>query len=102
MKLNQFLVGLACVLSLWAAITNMRAARIGYPAGRVLCAMRSTLAFVYTGAYLFLYFHPADRLQWSYIVQGVSIPVWLIVWRQPAVVSLRLAKESAQESADKG
>lgn len=98
MKLTQFIVGLTCVLSLWAATTNLRGARHGFPAGRSLCAMRSTLAFVYTGAYLFLYFHPADRLQWSYIVQGVSIPVWLIVWRQPAVVSLRLA----QESADKG
>ena len=99
MTLNQFLVLLGAVLAGWAATTNLRGARRGFPAGRVLCAMRGVLALVYSVAYIWLYFHPADRLHWSYVMQGVSIPVWLIVWRQPAVVALKIA---AKESVDNG
>ena len=103
MKLTQFLVLLGALLAGWAAFTNMRAARRGVHRGRVLCAMRGVLALVYSGAYFWLYFNPAERLHWSYVMQGVSLPVWLIVWRQPAVVSLQIAgKGRKKKNVDNG
>lgn len=59
--------------------------------------MRGLLATIYMVAYVWLFFHPTRRLEWSRLMIGVSLTAWTLVWIYPAWQTLRLTTAAVDD-----
>ena len=75
-----------------AFFVNAATSRAAPPPWKLIRALVSCLALIYSIAYLWLFLHPDRLLAWSSTMRGVSLLSWPIVWVRPAVVTLRVIR----------
>ena len=83
MSLNQWVVLLSVILSAGAALANVIGAIHSCGNVRSACVARATLAAGYSVSYAWLFVHEHSRLHWSYVMSGVALVAWVVVWIAP-------------------
>lgn len=87
---DNFVIWVNMALAMAALHWNVVAARVGIAGMRSARAMVAGLAVLYIAAYLVLVISDVQAAQWSSLMRGVSIVVWLVVWTNPARRSIEL------------
>lgn len=91
-KTENFVLWTNLLTACFAFWFNRKAYKSGIPQLRKSAFLTAWLAVLYVAAYLFLILTNADFFAWSGLIRGISIVAWIIVWIQPARVSVKVWK----------
>lgn len=98
MPFDHFAILLNALLVIRVLIKTTRARRIGVTAeANKLLAVTAGFAVIYLVAYAVLLSGIVDRLEWSKVMVGVSVPVWWIIW--PALADAATSLREQQDHA---
>lgn len=76
-----------------ATFVNFLASAKGIPRMRKVHWLVGSLALIYSVAYLILLCLDPGYLEWSSVMRGVAVLVWIIVWAAPALASYRIWRD---------
>ena len=99
--INLAVMVASCVLAGVAFGANSWAAYTATGAWRFVHTAIAGMSGLYTGAYLVLVGTDVNLEDWSQVMRGVSLWVWLIVWILPAVIRIKTTPKIRAELADR-
>lgn len=98
MTLQHALIFANLVLTVWVVKVNLGEAFAGFKELRWTRLGVAIFAGIYSCSYLLLLSGAVERLVWSQVMVGVSLPVWFFVWGQPA----RRQRQLRQRTVNRG